>query len=807
MAKKLFEPFEINGMKLKNRIGFAPMLNMPGIWTTFMIQEETIRWFEARARGGAGFIMTGTFGPFMLELPGALDPFATLAERIHALDTKIGVQLGDGGPMLGQGPSPLPYPDENDPKESFFEITQGVLSPFPGIETVNEFSIEQIEQHAEKFAGYALAMKNAGIDCVELHCAHGGATLFCSFISPYYNRRRDEYGGNWENRLRFPTNVLKKMRAAVGPDYPIFVRISADELLGDKGITLDDTINHIVPAMEDAGVDCFDVSQGSILHSPEGIQIPMYYPRGCYIHNAEAVKKATKLPVVGVGRIVDLDMAEDFLREEKADLIYLGRQLTSDPETPNKWFEGKAEEVRRCIACLEGCGTPCPINYDIAPESLPLTPAEALKNVLVIGGGVAGMEAARVCTLIGHKVTLMEKASRLGGTVAALALDPLTSEFSNFVDYLRTQMAKLNIEVKLNTAVDAAVIDDMNPDAIIMATGATLIIPEKAQGQSGVFDHIEALNRRSEIGQRVVIWGLMYGAELALSLAGEGKDVVLLGEAGEKTLNAHASDTRKYWVLRKLTDVNVVREGPAAARVSNPKVLFNMKVKEIKAEGIEIEDQQSQTSILPFDALIISRGRQKNDALFEELKDKAPEVYKIGDCAVAGNIQKAVWSANEVVRKIGLPRASQQTERRSDMTEEKMSPEAFKALFTAKTDEEILTTVKGNEEVLLDGVFDSMKAAFDPSKAAGQSAVIQYVIDSPAGEMNYQLNVEEGTCEIAKGPAESPRVTLALNLPDFLRMMTGELSGMQAFTSGKLKITGDLMFSQVLSSWFKDPNA
>ena len=807
MRMKLFEPFEINGMKLKNRIGFAPMLNMPGIWTTFMIQEETIQWFEARARGGAGFILTGSFAPLLLDIPGALDPFATLAERIHALDAKIGVQLGDGGPLGGQGPSPMPYPDENDPKDSYFEITQGVLSPFPGIETVNEFTIEQIEQHANKFAGYALAMKNAGIDCVELHCAHGGATLFCSFISPYYNRRQDEYGGSWEKRLRFPTNVLKKMRAVVGPDYPIFVRISADELLGDKGITLDDTINHIIPAMEDAGVDCFDVSQGSILHSPEGIQIPMYYPRGCYIGNAQAVKKTTKLPVIGVGRIVDLDMAEEFLQEEKADLIYLGRQLTSDPETPNKWFEGKAEEVRKCIACLEGCGTPCPINYDIAPESLPLTPAEAPKNVLIVGGGVAGMEAARVCTLIGHKVTLIEKDSMLGGTVASLALDPLTSEFANFVDYLRTQMAKLNIAVKLNTAVDAAVIDDMNPDAIIMATGATLIIPEKAQGQSGVFDHIEALNRRQEIGQQVVIWGLMYGAELALSLAGEGKDVVLLGEAGEKTLNAHASDTRKYWVLRKLTDINVVREGPAAARVSNPKVLFNTKVKEITAEGIEIEDQQSQTSLLPFDTLIISRGRQKNDALFEELKGKAPEVYKIGDCAAAGNIQKAVWSANEVARKIGSLSASQQDEKRSVSAEATMSPEEFRQLFSAKSDEEILALAKGNEEVLLDGVFEGMKAAFDPSAAAGRSAVIQYAIDSPAGEMNYQLNVEDGACEVAKGAAESARVTLSLSLPDFLRMMTGELKGMQAFTTGKLKITGDLMFSRVLSSWFKNPNA
>jgi 2,4-dienoyl-CoA reductase-like NADH-dependent reductase (Old Yellow Enzyme family)/putative sterol carrier protein/thioredoxin reductase len=795
MGKKLFEPLEINGMKLKNRIGFAPMLNMPGIFTTFMVQEETIEWFEARARGGTGFVMTGNFTPFMLDLPGALDPFKTLAERVHVLDTKIGVQLGDAGPLVGQGPSPLPYPSENDPKDSFWEITQGVFSPFPGIESVNAFTVEQIEQHPDKFAGYALAMKNAGIDCVELHCAHGGATLFGSFISPFYNRRQDDYGGSWENRLRFPTSVIKKMREAVGPDYPILVRISADELLGDSGITLHDTLNHIVPAMEAAGVDCIDVSQGSILHSPEGIQIPMYYSRGCFIHNSEAVKKVTKLPVIGVGRIVDPEMAEQFLQEEKADLIYLGRQLTSDPDTPNKWLEGRTDEVRKCIACLEGCGTPCPINYDIAPETPLLEPAEEPKNVLVIGGGVAGMEAA------------MEKSSRLGGTVAALSHDPLTSEFENFVDYLRIQMEKLKIDVKLNTEADTAVIDDLKPDAIIMATGATLIIPDKAKDQAGVFDHIEALNRRQEIGHQVVVWGLMYGAELALSLAEEGKDVVLLGEAAENTLNAHASDTRKYWIRRKLTDINVPRENSSAARVSNPRVIFKTKVKALTAGGIEIEDQQGQTSVLPFDTLIISRGRKKNDALFEQLKGKAPEVYKIGDCDAAGNIQKAVWSANEIARKIGLQVESQTDDSSSAATEATMSPEEFQQLFSAKSDEEILAMAKGNEEALMDGMFDGMKAAFDPAAAAGQSAVIQYAIDSPAGEMNYQLNVADGVCELVKGPAESPRVTLAFNLPDFLRMMTGELNGMQAFTSGKLKITGDLMFSQVLSSWFKDPNA
>ncbi|MBW1890224.1 MAG: SCP2 sterol-binding domain-containing protein [Deltaproteobacteria bacterium] len=204
---------------------------------------------------------------------------------------------------------------------------------------------------------------------------------------------------------------------------------------------------------------------------------------------------------------------------------------------------------------------------------------------------------------------------------------------------------------------------------------------------------------------------------------------------------------------------------------------------------------------MPYDTLVISRGRSKNDALFEKIEGKAAEVYKIGDCAAAGDIQKAVWSANEVARKIGRPLVSQANENVSAAADPAMSPDEFTALFTGKTDEEILALTKDNEETLLDGVFDSMKTAFNSAEATGESAVIQYVIDSPAGEMSYQLNVADGVCTLAKGPAENPRVTLALSLPDYLRMVTGELNGMQAFTTGKLKITGDLMFSQKIAAW------
>ena len=654
MAKPrmIFEPFQIKSMKLPNRIGLAPLLNMPGVWSSFSITDETIEWFEARARGGAGLIMTGSFAPPMFAIPGLKEGFAKLADVIHSHGASLGVQIVSGGPLTGTGPSLPPYPNELDAKQAIMDLLKMDGGVLPAPAEPHALSVEEIEGHVQGFADTAVILKEAGVDCVELHCAHGGATLCCSFISPYYNRREDQYGGSWENRLRFPTDTLKRMREAVGEDYPLLVRISADELLGDEGITIDDTTRYIVPALEAAGADCIDVSQGSILHSPEGIEIPLYYPRGCFIHLAEAVKKVTSLPVIGVGRIVELEMAEDFLQQGKADLIYLGRQLTADPDTPKKYLEGRPEDVRRCVACVEGCGTPCSINYELTPGVTPPAPAATPRRVLVIGGGVAGMEAARVAADRGHRVSLVEKRSELGGMVAALALEPLTAEFANLIEYLRVQLQKLGVEVRLSTEAGRAEVDELGPDVVIMATGSSMITPDIAKGRPGVMDHIEALRNRKEIGHRVVVWGFTYGAELAISLAEEGREVVLIGEGAEKTLGGHASNFRRWWILRKLADVDTARGTPEAQRISNPKVLSNVKVEEVTTDGIALTAEGGDKQVLPYDALIISRGRERDNALSGQLEGTGPEVHEIGDCSSVGDIHKAIFSANEVARAI-----------------------------------------------------------------------------------------------------------------------------------------------------------
>ncbi len=651
MGKRVFEPIVVNGMELKNRIGFAPMLNMPDVMMTGKITDNTVEWFAARARGGAGFIMTGALAPPLLALPGIKEGLTRIADACHAHGCKIAVQTVMGGPLGGLGPSAPPFPNELNHKPTVFEYLFGWIGFGPDVTEINAYTKEQIELMRDSFGPAAALVKESGIDAIELHCAHGGATLGCSSISPFYNHRDDEYGGSWENRLRFATSTIKVMREAVGPDYPVIVRLSADELLGEDGITLEDTCKYSVPALEAAGVDCFDISQGSIMHSPEGITIPLYYPRGCFIHHAEAVKKVTDKPVIGVGRIVDMDMAEKFLAEDKADIIYLGRQLTADPDTVNKYYDGRTDEIRHCIGCLDGCG-PCPINYDISSDAIPLTPAETSKKILIIGGGVAGMEAARICALRGHTVTLMEKSPELGGTVAALALDPLTVEFRGIVDYLGVQMQKLGIDVRVCKEAGPDDVDALKPDAVIMATGASLKLPKEAEDLPGVIDHIQALKRRSAIGQRVVIWGLMYGAELAVSLDQEGKDVILIGEAGEKSMASHAPMGRRWWITRKLVDVNAVRANPPAQRATNTQVYCNMKVKEIGTSSVTITDRQGREKTLAYDTMIISRGREKNDGMFEALEGKGPEVHKIGDCSAAGDIKKAIISANELARKI-----------------------------------------------------------------------------------------------------------------------------------------------------------
>jgi len=617
------------------------------------------------ARGGLGLVMTGTVIPFTIDIfprlslgdDSVIPDYARLADAVHSHGAKLGIQIAMGGPLVGVGWSPSPYPDEERAKPDVYTLMkQGppltvTLPPAQGI------TVEQAELMQNGFVAAAVRAKAAGVDCVELHCAHGGATLHCSSISPFYNRRSDKYGGSWEKRLAFATETVQKMRAALGDDFPIHVRMNASDLLGELRTTVEDACKWVVPALERAGADCLDVSQGSIMHSPHGITIPPYYPRGVFIEHAAAVKKVTKLPVIGVGRIIDVEMATRFIEEGKADIIYLGRQMICDPDTIKKYLAGETDSIRHCIGCLQGCG-PCATNYDLPQNNpLPIVRTEKPKKVLIVGGGVAGMEAARVATLRGHKVTLMEKNPELGGNVRALSIDPLLAEFGNVVDYLSTQMRRLGVDTRVCREASMADIDELRPEVVIFATGSSLTIPDVAKGKPGVMTHIEALRRKREIGKRVVVWGFL-GQELAVSLAEEGKDVILMSAGSEDALISGAGgyilpqSSRRAYLLKRLTDMDFIRTTPEEQRLENVEVLYRAEVRSVADGSITVMLKGEGERAIPYDSLIVSLGRKRNDSLLSELQERVPEVYKIGDCEHNGNINHAIQTANEVARKI-----------------------------------------------------------------------------------------------------------------------------------------------------------
>jgi 2,4-dienoyl-CoA reductase-like NADH-dependent reductase (Old Yellow Enzyme family)/NADPH-dependent 2,4-dienoyl-CoA reductase/sulfur reductase-like enzyme len=661
MGRKILEPIRIKNMEIKNRLGFPPFLGNPH-GPKCEVNNDTIEWFVLRAKGGVGFALSGAINPLpdifeeMMSMPPVMFPhpltfhedsyapgYKRLTEGIHEHGMTIGAQIGAGGATKGSSPSPFS-------RLNFFEAILGADLP------AEAYTLEELEEIKDLCVKTAVRCKTAGFDFVELHTAHGYVSLWGGFMSPFTNTRTDKYGGSWENRLRFPAETIQAMRRALGEDYPIFIRVSVDELHGPDGVTLEDTIKYTVPIMEEAGVDCFDVTMGTQLHNPNNIP-SLYVPRGHYMRFPAAIKKAAKVPVIGVGRILEMEMAEKYLEAGYADLIYIGRQLIADPETPKKYFEGRSGDIRKCIGDLPlfgNCDRGCTVNP--TPPAMGNTddvvPAETPKKVLVVGGGVAGMEAARIAALRGHTVMLLEKEAKLGGTVETLSRNPLNSEFGNLVEYLTGQMARLNIDVRVCKRARSDDVKAMNPDVVIIATGATMSLSEEAKGKFGVMTHTEALAQPDRVGRKVVIQGLGYGSELAIALAEHGKEVTLFGKGTEIAPNV--SILRRFFLLKRLTDVNVCRGDGDIPMTSpeNPRVMTGRKLKEITASEVVVEDDQGTEEGLPYDTFVVSLGRRSNDELYKELKETAKEVHAIGDAGKIGEILDAMVAANEVARKI-----------------------------------------------------------------------------------------------------------------------------------------------------------
>ncbi|WP_240837229.1 NAD(P)/FAD-dependent oxidoreductase [Acidaminobacter sp. JC074] len=521
---KLLQPIEIGSKKLRNRIVMPPMETRLSE-ADGSAGELIAAHYRMRAKGGVGMIIVENhfvddLASRSAYMQGGMSKGHHIAgkylisEAIKSEGAVAIIQLGHGGRQCAPGAAPVTPVSASD-------VAYGGITPTP-------LSIEEIVAIEDAFAAAAVRAELAGFDGVEIHGAHG--YLITQFLSPLTNKRDDIYGGDYERRSTFAKNIIRKIREQVSKDFIVGIRLSGAEY-EDGGLTIDDTTRFAKSVEED--IDYFHVSAGNYNTMAVHMITPLYVERAPIVDLAKKMKAVVNKPVITVGAI-NPGLAEQIIASEEADMVSFGRQLIADPDLPKKIMENRLEDIRPCVRGHEGCISlffkGCPIRCEVNPqvgrdEAYCIKKTSTPQNVLVIGGGVAGMEAARVADEMGHNVTLLEKTNHLGGRFLEATEPSFKKEGRALVEWGKTQLEKSRVSIKMNTMADEALIREINPDAMIIATGSDYIqLPikgiERALSPDNVlFDHNIAKDNVAIIG------GGLIGSETALHLAEKGKKV------------------------------------------------------------------------------------------------------------------------------------------------------------------------------------------------------------------------------------------------------------------------------------------
>lgn len=655
MYKKLFEPGSIGKVTIKNRLVMSPMgcglANLDGTPS-----EDMIAYYEARAIGGAGLIIpeitrvNDVHGPGLMRQLSVtkdrhIEPLAKLAEAIHKHGSKIFIQLHHPGretvsvllggqPVVAPSPIPCKYVKQN----------------------TRELRTEEVKQLIQQFIDGAVRVQKAGCDGVELHAAHG--YLLQQFLSPYTNKREDEYGGSFENRLRIITEIIEGIRSKCGSDFPIGVRLSVEEFLDKTGVTEDyihiqDGVK-IAMYLEKAGIDFIDVSCGLYETGTTCVE-PISFPQGWRHDLILAVKSHVKIPVIGVSVIREPSVAEKFLEEGVEDFVSMGRSWLVDEEWGRKVQEGREKELRKCINCLRcfeslneynAAGLPleCALNPRLAREHKygDLTYDTKGHTAVVVGGGPGGMCAAQTLALRGVKVTLIDRQNELGGTVNIGKKPPLKERMQWIADYYNEEFERLGVDVELNTEATADKIMKYNPDAVILATGSSSIIPEKIPGVHGsnVFTVEAVLTGKAALnGKNVLVVGAgLTGLETAEYLCAEENQVTIVDMLNEVAPNTNHTNVAD--VCGRLDKYSV-------------NYLLGHSLKEIKADGVILEKMENNKEVnVSVDAVVLSLGNRPDQSLVSELKAKGIDVRLVGSAIKDGTIAPAVRTGYEAAREL-----------------------------------------------------------------------------------------------------------------------------------------------------------
>ncbi|MGB9661677.1 MAG: FAD-dependent oxidoreductase [Moorellaceae bacterium] len=629
-------PIKIGRLELKNRMVMPPMVTNYA-YTDGSVTPRLIAYHTERAKGGVGLIIVeatyvhpsgkGFKNQLGIYSDRLLPGLRRLVDAVHAQGAKIAIQLYHGGRQTTSAVTGQPI------------VAPSALPCATIGEVPKELTKEEIASLVRAFAEAARRAKAAGFDAVEVHGAHG--YLINEFLSPLANKRTDEYGGSLENRMRFPLEVVRAVRQAVGPDYPVLYRLSADEKISG-GLTLEET-KVFARRLEQEGVNALHVSAG-IYETAAWIIQPMYLPRGCLVDLAQGIKSAVNLPVIAVGRINDPDLAEEILAAGKADLVAFGRQLLADPEMPKKVLEGRPEEIRRCIACCQGCidelfqdhAIGCTVNARTGFErEFPLEKAAKPRKVLVVGGGPAGMEAARVAALRGHQVTLWEKESQLGGQLPLAYTPPQKGEIAGLRDHLTKEMERLGVQVKLNQEATLEAIRQEKPDVVVLATGARpagLNLPGGTE--QNVVTSWDVLKGKVQVGKKVaVIGGGMVGCETAEFLAAKGHQVTVLEVLPKVAADVGPLVGPLLLERLKTLGVEIITEAEVKA-FQQGTVVYNQQGQDKKVSGVE--------------TVVLAVGSLAEDGLAREMEGSGIDYYVIGDAVSPRRITQAIYEAMRV---------------------------------------------------------------------------------------------------------------------------------------------------------------
>lgn len=642
----IYDPIKIGKLKLPNRIVMAPTVKNHADEEGY-INDRVIRGFQEEARGGWGLLQTSASfihpeGNIFRRMIGvhndrAICGLERLAYAIHREGTKCSCQIIHGGAISNTAITGLPVVGPSAKGGVFGEVRQ--------------LSTDEVEERVQYYAEAAARVKEAGFDAVNVHSCQG--TLIQQFMSPYTNLRDDKFG---EDPGLFPELVAKAIREKCGPDFPVIWRLAAHEFmmfLGEPGY--DEEWGKKMAKRLEPLVDCFDVTGGRIGFTGMFAFPPVYAERGTRVHLATDIKSVVSVPVMGVAKIMDEKLAEDIVASGRADMVQVCRPAIADPWYARKILEGRPEDIRKCISCnwclqtlFDQRVVLCAINPSYSREGeYELKPTTTPKKVMVIGGGVGGMEAAITLAQRGHQVDLYEKDEELGGVVQHVASSHPrlnTRDLRNIVDYHVVQVEKTEgLTLHLETEVTPELVEKENPDAVVVAVGAVEVIPNiPGVDLEKVVTNEDYLRSEGEIeiGDKVVIIGGHYGVETAVSLAREGKAVTMVEESDTHSKPFYMVDvySRSFQLARYVEEENIT-------------ILTETRAVEINDAGVVVENAEGKKT-LDADSVIIAYDRQPCKEIYEALKGKVKEIYEIGDCVEARDIAWAIDDAAYAARKI-----------------------------------------------------------------------------------------------------------------------------------------------------------